>query len=169
MATQSTLSDHLFLLDTLEDHQDHIVQLLNKGQYSVLLMSEELNPHLFEQTEVIESLSRIARNGAVTDVRLIIKNPQAMVDNNPKLLNLARRLPSKISIQTLTIDPPDNKAFMLVDENSMWLQHDHQIISGENTGFANSDARAEVKQYKERFKELWRYSQSDVRLRTLSL
>jgi len=169
MVTQSTLSDHLFLLDTLEDHQDFIVKLLSQGRHQVLLMSAELNPLLFEQTEVIESFSRIARNGAVADIRLIINKPQSLVDNNPKLLNLARRLPSKITIQTLKIDPPDNKAFMLVDENSMWLQHDHHIISGENTGFANSDARAEVKQYKERFKQLWRYSQSDVRLRALSL
>lgn len=169
MARQSESSDNLSLLDTLEDHQSYIVKLLRQGRHTVFIYSADLNALLFEQAEVIENLSRIARNGATSDIRIIIEDPQMLVDSNTKLLNLARRLPSKIKIQKLTIDPPDNTAFMLVDDDKIWLLHDHQIIAGENTGFANFDAKPEVKNTRGIFKDLWRYSEEDVRLRQLSL
>ena len=169
MAKQSETDSNLYLLDSLEDYQSKILDLLEQGKYTVKIFSRELNHLLFDSTQVVEAVSAIARRSPASDVRLLITQPQSLVDQNHKLLTLARRLPSKIKIQKLTIDTTDNKAFMIVDDNKVWLQHDEEVIAGENTGFVNINAKAEAKQLSQEFSELWRYSEDDVRLRKLTI
>ena len=169
MPRPASSSEHLYLLDTLDDHQTAILKLLSEGQNNVFIFSRDLNSLLFNHAEVVDEISRIARRTPSSDVRLLIQNPQVVVEADHKLLRLAQRLSSRITIQKLTIDPPNNQSFMVIDDDKLWLQHDENIITGENTGFMNTKARAEAKSFTQTFKDLWRYSESDVRLRRLSL
>jgi len=58
---------------------------------------------------------------------------------------------------------------MIVDDNKLWLQHNENETTGANSGFVNFSARVEVKKCMDKFRQWWRYSESDIRLKQLNL
>ena len=139
--------------------------MLSGNCQNVCLFSRKLDPKVFNHSDISEALSAIARKSRLPTIQILIDDPKALIDNNHKLLNLYRRLPSKISIQRITIEPETDYEFMIVDQDKLWLQHNEGIY----TGFANYNAKLEAKKFKELFHELWKNSQSDTRLRQLYL
>lgn len=165
MATQSKTSDQLFLLDTREDLQEHLLKILDEGRKDIALFSYSLDTALFNNDAVCSAISKIARSSHVSTVRIAIEEPQALVEANHKVLALAQRLVSKISVRKITIKPQDNYQFVIVDKDKLWLQHGQEHF----TGLANYDARPEAKRFLNLFNDFWKYSQEDPRLRALTL
>lgn len=165
MATQSNASDQLFLLDTREDLQEHLLNMLKKGRKDIAIFSHKLDPVLFNNDSISAAISGVARSSHASKVRIAIEQPQVLVESSHQILSLAQRLVSKISIQKVTIEPQDSYQFVIVDRDKLWLQHSEEHF----TGFANYDARPEVKRFLAIFNELWKYSEEDSRLRVLSL
>ncbi|MEO0443396.1 MAG: hypothetical protein AAFZ92_06595 [Pseudomonadota bacterium] len=165
MARQSETSEQLWLLDKQSDLKEHLHNIVLSGQQKVFIFSRELNGLLFNHQQLSQSISRIARASRFSEVKIVIEKPHALVESNHHLLKLAQRLPSKIAIKKLLIDPQDDYAFVIVDDDKLWLQHREDS----NTGFANYDAKPEVKRFKTVFDGLWRNSQEDSQLRKLAL
>lgn len=163
MSSVSSTSDTLFLLDNKTDLQDHLVNMLQQGRKDVAIFSHSLDPTLFNDEALNSAISTIARSSPSSCIRIAIEEPQALVDANHKLLTLSQRLVSKIKIQKITVEPQDPYQFMIVDQDKLWLQHSKDSF----TGFANYDARPEVKRFISIFNDLWKNSESDARLRKL--
>lgn len=163
MSSTSNTSDQLFLLDNREDLLEHLIKVLSQGRRDIAIFSRSLNSALFNQDEVISSLSSIARLSRQANIRIVIENPQAIIDAKHKLLPLCHRLTSKIKIQRITIEPQDDYEFVIVDTDKLWLQH----AEGKYSGFANYAARPEVKRFLTVFNDLWKHSEEDSRLRNL--
>lgn len=165
MASTSDTSDKLFLLDQKEDFHHYLLALLEKGARDVAIFSRKLNPLFFDHDDINDTLSKISRASRNASIRIAIQDPQAIVDANHKLLKLCHRLSSKIKIQKIIIEPQDPYEFVIVDDDKLWLQHSEK----QYTGFANFDARPEVKRFLITFNDLWKNSEEDVRLRNLVL
>lgn len=163
MSPVSPTSDQLFLLQDSEEMREHLLQILQQGRQRLLLFNPDLDNSLFNHDEISDCISKLARQSQLSEIKIVVMHPQSLVDSNHKLLQLSRRLPSKIAIQKLTIDPPEVHSFMIVDQDKLWLQHQATIYEG----FANYAARPEVKHFATLFNELWKYSEEDPRLRQL--
>ena len=124
-----------------------------------------LNPIIFNHIDFIDALSRLARRSRLPEIRIIICDARALIDNNHRILPLSHRLTSKIKLRKLTIDPIDEKEFILIDYDKLWLQHKPE----EMLGFANYAAAAEVKNLQVVFEDLWKNSVEDPSLRQLLL
>jgi hypothetical protein len=165
MSSQSSTSKDLFLLDKPEELAEHLIKALDKANYRIYIFSRRLNPLFFNHERVLDTISTTARHSRRADIRILVERPQTIVDVNHKLLKLSQRLPSKIAIQKITTEPPDDYEFVIIDNDKIWLQHKEDIY----TGFTNYDARPEVKRFEVVFNDLWKNSQEDARLRRLSL
>ena len=161
----SSTQQSLFILDSAEEMQRHIQQLLEQGKHKVAIFSRTLNPLLFNHIAIVDAVSAIARSSPNAEVSILVQQPQVVAETNHLLLDLYRRLPSKIQCRKVIIEPQDDSEFMLVDDDKLWLQHKVGIY----TGFANYDDRPQVKQYREKLSTLWLHSEEDARLRSIIL
>ncbi len=165
MSVTSNTSDQLFLLDNREDLTEHVETMLSKADRSVYIFSRKLNPLFFNHSHIADKLSALARKSHRSDIKILIESPQYIVEENHRILHLSHRLMSKIKLQKIVVEPQDDYEFMIVDNDKLWLQHKEESY----TGFANYDARPEVKRFNIVFNDLWKNSEEDVRLRRLSL
>ncbi|MGH1486306.1 MAG: hypothetical protein ACRBCI_08790 [Cellvibrionaceae bacterium] len=155
----------LHSVDNLTDSKKHITHILKLGKQEVSLFSRNLNPQLFNNQNIIDYISLIARQSHLVDIRILIEDPQAIIDSNHQLLKLIQRLPSKIKIQRILIKPPESFEFMIVDNNKLWLQHQYTAYNG--IIYYNSPSNA--KKHKEIFNTLWKQSEECTKLRRLLL
>ncbi len=157
----------LHLLHTLEDFQTHLLTLLKNTRQRLAILSNELDPLLFSRAEINDEMSRLARNHRQADIRILIKNAQTMVAQSHSLLQLHRRLPSKISIRLLSFEPKNaDMAYVIADRRVVLMQNDQSAYEG----FCNYKAQAEAKHFLEEFDYLWgNHSREDPQLRELSL
>jgi hypothetical protein len=165
MSSQSLTSNDLYLLDKPEELAEHLIKALDKANYRIYIFSRCLNPIFFNNESVLDAVSVTARRSRRSDIKILVEQPQTIVDVNHKLLKLSQRLPSKIAIQRITTEPQDDYEFVIIDNDKIWLQHKQDTY----TGFTNYAARPEVKRFEVVFNDLWKNSLEDPRLRRLSL
>ncbi len=164
---QSPTSEHLWLLDEQESFQRHVLQMAEAATRNLVILTNHLDPSLFDNEIFCDHISRLARRDRHSQVRILVKNAKPIVEGGHKLLKLSRRLPSSIFIKKLLVEPSDNRcSYLCADKELLLFQHDE----GEYQGFANYQAGPEAQKILEEFDYLWqRQSGDDPQLRQLSL
>lgn len=166
MAEVSSVSEQLLILDGLEDFRQHARQMGIQARRQLRLLSEHLDFPVFDQQPFADAISTLARRGQYSDIRIIVKDTQPLIEQGHKLAKLASRLPSKVRIKKLGIEPTNKEmTFLLVDNNKVLFRPDERVYKG----FANYDGGPEVKNLDETFARLWQYSEDDPQLRRLYL
>lgn len=145
---------------------DYVVKLCRSASRYIYILSATLDHTVFDRRELVEAISDLVRGSGQTEVRIVVSDTRALVSRGHQLLNLARRLPSKVLIQKLT-EHPDWKGQTLVirDLNGVLFKPG----GSEHDAFYEPDSRASTQQHLDLFKELWRHSVKDPELRSLSL
>ncbi len=165
--TQSTADDKLFLLEGLEAFSNHAIKLIRQTSRNLYILSNELDFPLYSKPEIVSGLSTIARQDRNASIRILVKKTRPLVERNHQILAVARKLPSKISIRKLTLEPEDDdRAYLISDRRGLLYKRDDR----EYSGFANYNAGPEVSTILDDFNYLWQqHSIDDVELRSLSL
>ncbi len=157
----------LHILHTLEDFQTHLLTVLESARQRLAILTNELDPLLFNRPEVSHEMSRLARSHPQAEIRMLIKNTRPMVVQSHCLLQLYRRLPSKIGLRQLSFEPKNTEmAYVIADRNVVLMQNDQAAYEG----FVNYKAKPEAKHFLDEFDYLWsNHSREDPQLRQLSL
>ena len=114
----------------------------------------------------MDAISRFARRGAPAHVRVLIHTSDLIVSRGHRLLDLARRMDSKIEIRRLPDEmATDSHTYVTWDHRGYWLMPDFR----EYDGLSNRYDPVQANRLSERFEYLWEKSQSDPELRTLRL
>ncbi len=163
----SEADNNLIILSGLDAFTKHSIQLVEQANRHVYILSQHLDFPLYDNPDFESALSTLARNDRNAEVRILVKNIRPLLERNHSLLELARRLPSKIKVRRLLIEPEnDERAYLIGDRSLLLYKHD----DSEYSGFANYDAGPEVLKIMEEFDYLWqRQSAEDAELRILSL
>lgn len=159
--------DTLTLLHGPSAFARHLQQMLTSGRRYVEILSAQLDPALFAAPEVCTQLSRLAREHRFAEIRVLVRDPSALLGKRHGLVALQSRLTSKIKIRHLKVAPQnDSQGYVIVDQRQLLLQH-HE---GEFDGFCNTDTAPQAKALLEEFNVLWqRQAEEIAELRTLSL
>jgi hypothetical protein len=165
--TPSSVDEHLLLLEGLETYRKHALQIIKQSRRHLYLLTRILDFPLYNHPDIETAISQLARSDRNAEVRILVKNIQPLVERDHCLLQLARRLPSKIKLRKLLIEPEnDERAYLIGDKDLLLYQHDDR----EYSGFANYRAGPEIVNIMEEFSYLWqRQSADDVNLRNLTL
>jgi hypothetical protein len=165
MPKKSSTSEELFILETLEDLQHYLLKIVQQTRRDCLIFSRKLNPKLFNHENIHDAFSKLARSSNLAQIKILVADPTALVECNHQLLQLSQRLPSKIRIQKIQFEPEKDYEFIIADKDKLWLQHSEDTY----TGFANFDAKPEVKRFTTEFNDLWKNSDESPYLRQLNL
>ncbi|EAZ98842.1 GNAT family N-acetyltransferase [Marinobacter sp. ELB17] len=140
--------------------------LAGQARQRLWLYDNTLDFDLYDQPRFCELVSRMARRHRLSDVRLLIQDDKALTQRRHGLVELMRRLPSRIELRLLSdATPPEKEPFLLADRQGVLYRHEF----GGSQGFANFSDGGRVKSLEERFLQMWNASQRSMELRVLSL
>jgi predicted GNAT family N-acyltransferase len=142
------------------------IELAATANRQLRIYSPKLDHAVFDRQAMADAIAALARNSRYSDVRILVCDSEPMVKQGHRLLNLSRRLPSSVHIQTLSEHPnlPDY-SFVIRDTNGTI----YKPTDNDREGFYEPDSRASAKRFIEQFDELWSRSKPDPELRILGI
>lgn len=142
------------------------VELCLSARRHICILSPRLDHQVFDRIELVSALSALARRGRQSEIRILVANPEPIVKRGHRLLELARRMPSALSLQKLAEHPSWNgETMVLRDSNGLLFR----TLEGDQMAFYEPDSKARTAQHLDLFNELWRRSAPDINFRSLPL
>jgi hypothetical protein len=142
----------LVLLDELKDFTKHSLKIVEETKREILILSKALDPSIYNTEAFYQHILDMDRRDRDAHVKILVKDIRALVAGGHSLLDLARRLPSKIEIRTLLARPvQDSAAYLIGDHKHLLFMHEDQIYNGA----VNYDAEEECKEMIDEFMVLW--------------
>jgi predicted GNAT family N-acyltransferase len=142
-----------------------IIDLIATARRTILIFSPNLDQALFAHEGSLLAISTLARRSRSAKVRVLVEDTKAIAEAAHPLLELARRLPSKIEMRRLPDDSVPRRSFVVVDHEAVWVQPDYDAY----VGWSNLHDRVEARRLVDAFTELYERSTDDPELRLLSL
>ena len=152
--------------DSESDARDCLCQVLGDARRTVDIQSPYLDHAMFAYAPCIETLSAFARAGKPAQLRILIESSSRIVSRSHPLIDLARRLTSKVTILRIPEDLRQGQhSYVVADECGVWLQPDSTVY----TGWANRNEPVEALRLTGNFNYLFERSTPDPELRRLDL
>ncbi len=146
--------------------RDGVLATLDHPSRQVRIYSQLLDHALFDDEHVVSALSAFVRHGPPAHMRVLIHSASAIVSRGHRVVELARRLVSKIDIRQVPAElAQDRHTFVVADTTAFFLMPDFTDYQG----FSNIYDPVEASQLAERFDHLWERSQENPELRTLRI
>ncbi|MBW0146547.1 GNAT family N-acetyltransferase [Marinobacter arenosus] len=154
----------------LFSNEHHMVSLMDSmvGQAGqrLWLYDRFLDHDLYDRHRFRELVSALARMHRLSDIRLLIHDDKPLVKRRHQLVELMRRLPSRIELRLVNDDyPVDDQPFLLADRSGVLYRHDFY----KPEGFAKFSDGGRVKLLGENFQRMWDTGRSSLELRELPL
>lgn len=158
--------NRLIQFDSEYECRNAVGSLLANARRTVVLLSPTLDAQLFGADECLAAVSAFARRSRHTRMRILVEDTKAIAANSHPLLELARRLPSKVLIRRLPADrEPAKSSYIVVDEEAVWMLPDRDAY----VGWTNQHDRVQARRLADEFLWLFERSTEDPELRLLSL
>ncbi len=150
------------------DSEAHLAALtdsvVNQARQRLWLYDQALGHDLYDRHRFREILSALARRHRLSEVRLLIHDDKPLVKRRHQIVELMRRLPSKIELRLANPDYPcSSQPFMLADRSAMVYRHGFDMAEG----FANFSAPGHVKRLANNFQRMWDAASPSLELRQL--
>ncbi len=154
----------------LFESEDRLVALMDSvvGQAGqrIWLYDRLLSHDLYDRPRFRELISTLARRHRLSEVRLLIHDDKPLVKRRHRLVELMRRLPSRMELRLVNTDyPVADQPFALVDREGVVYRHDFD----KPEGFAKFADGGRVKLLSEDFQRMWDAARPSVELRELPL
>ncbi len=155
------------ILDGRNDCRDCAQRLIQLANHRVCIISQQLEPELYNDRNIHEHLSKLATTNRKTDIRIITHDTRVAANQGHFLIHLAQHLPSFVQIRT-TVTQAHRKfveSWLIVDDMAyMRIKN-----PGRYEGIFELDNKLETKHYLDSFEEIWEACQVDQNTRRLSI
>ena len=130
------------------------------------LYDRVLDHDTYDRPQFRELLSALARRNRLSEIRLLIHDDKPLVKRRHQIVELMKRLPSRMELRLVHGDyPATDQPFMLVDREGVLYRHD--FFKPE--GFASFADGGRVKLLAENFLRMWETGRPSLELRDLPL
>ncbi len=141
-------------------------QLLQRARREICFFAPSLDKCLLDNEQALATISSFARDSRFSKVRLLVHSSRDAVSQSHRLLPLAQRLSSHITIHECDRDDQDQVYLcLLVDDNATLYCSDPLRYQGY---LAEAD-RAQNLQLRQQFEAMWARSHPDPQSRRLHL
>lgn len=155
-----------WLFDNEHSLLDLMDSMVGQANQRLWLYDQILDHDLYDRQRFRDLLSDLARNHRFSEIRLLIHDDQSLIKRRHRLVELMRRLPSRIELRLINRDyPHEDQPFMLADRQGVVFRHNFTGASG-FAGFADS---GRVKLLADTFQRMWDAGKHSVELRELAL
>ncbi|MFP3978191.1 MULTISPECIES: GNAT family N-acetyltransferase [Marinobacter] len=125
-----------------------------------------LDHDLYDRSRFRELVSDLARRHRLSEIRLLIHDDQPLIKRRHQLVELMRRLPSKIDLRLINSDyPHDDQPFLISDREGVVYRNDFIRPSG----FASFADSGRVRLLSENFQRMWNAGRTSLELRELPI
>ncbi|MCB1675704.1 MAG: hypothetical protein KDI01_05410 [Halioglobus sp.] len=142
------------------------VQLCDSALRSLCILSPRLDHEAFDNEALAQAVSDLVRRGRLSEVKILVSDSRALLSRGHRLLQLHRRLPSSVHIRKLA-EHPDWKGQTVVTRDRDGVLY--KPADSDHEGFYRGDSRSSARPHLELFAALWRHSEPDIELRSLSI
>lgn len=166
MSRVSTVSKQLLLLESADDFRSQTLQICQGARRHLDVLSHHLDFGVFDHPPTLEAISKMARAHRLARVRLLVRDSQPLIDRGHGLVRLAQRLPTKVELRKLVVEPENgDMAFLLCDRDRVIYKGDDNVYRG----FVNRDGAAEVQRLRTIFERIWEHAHSEPKLKLLHI
>lgn len=142
------------------------LDLAQQCRRQLRLLSNDLDRALFDTPEFVAALAALARRGRDSEIRILVLDVRPVVQRGHGLLELTRRLSSKVHMRRADCLPSDILENYLVADQRGVLCHS---VREPEKAWADYNNRPVAEDYCAQFDELWGRSIDDPELRLLHL
>ncbi len=140
--------------------------LAGQARRHLCIMHPTLDAAVFDREPFCDAVSALARSTRQASIRILIQDSRPLVTRGHRLLHLARRLDSAMTIQRLSDHPElSDDALVIQDRTGLLLLP----AAGKSGAIYRPDDAASTQQQLDRFEQLWQSSRPDPELRQLRL
>jgi predicted GNAT family N-acyltransferase len=147
------------------DFVDFSVALAHSARRELFIHSPDLAREVFADSDLVEAISAFARRSRYVQLCVLVQDTDDLRRRSHPLLELARRMPSRVALQRLREHPElSSETWLLADRKGLVLRETRAAY-----GIYRPDDRALARRRWEQFKTLWRSSRPDPDLRLLRI
>ena len=155
------------LIDGRSDCRDTAKTLILGAVQRVYLATQKLEGEIYNDAEIYDHLTGIARDNRKADIRIIAHDTRVAANQGHYLIHLAQMLPTFAQIR-VTVNPPERQfreSWLIVDDGAyMRLRNPERY-----EGCYELDNKLECKSYLDSFIDMWEACDQDQNTRRLSL
>ena len=153
-------------ISTSDEHKMAAIRMAQQIRRSVVIISRELDPLVYNLPEFVEAIKRSLLNNRRATVRVIVFEPQTIVRRGHLLLDLAANLPSFIEFRKAGKGYDNfNESLYIADETG----YVYRTSAERFDGIINFNDKRKSKVLMDVFEEMWGRATPDSNLRKLSL
>ena len=142
------------------------LRLARQSVRSLDILSFDLDAPVYDQQDFVAAVKQFCLQSRQSQVRILLQNNERVQKQGHRLLELARRLPSSISIHRPHPDYLNHQEnVLLADRTGYLLRRLHSRYQG-TVDFCN---RLGTQRLSDFFSEIWHCSEPDVDLRRLDI
>ncbi len=140
--------------------------MMSQARRYLRIFTPDLDRLLYDTDHFKEQLSAFARISRHSEVRILLQLKEDIIHNGHRVLDLCRKLPSKIAIKTLTrredIDP---RSYLLADTSGIIYRPEYEDYQG----YCNFHGKNEVENLQTEFDRQWNTAFIDPHFRDMTL
>jgi hypothetical protein len=153
-------------LDSRIEVVDAVRDLARQARRSLHIYTRDLEPRVYDNREFLDAVTALATSSPHVQIRILLQNPERIVKEGHRLIELSRRLTSYIEIRTPHPDYKEyNQAFLIADETGV-LRRPH---ADRYEGALNYNDTLQARELVKFFTEVWEKSETDPQLRRLHI
>lgn len=160
------LTDGEMPLRTREEVAWVAVQLAERGQRTLDILSQDLAPLVYDRPDFVDALRSLSLESRFSRIRILLRDIDRVQREGHHLLSLYRRLPSRIFLRQVHPDHAEvTEEFLIVDSAAYLYRpfYDRFDATADFTG----KRKAEL--YTRQFNDIWEKSEADYQLRELKI
>ncbi len=155
------------LLAGRQDCGEAVKTLILGSLERVYIISQRLEPELYNDAEIYEHLRGLAAVNRNADIRILAQDTRVAANQGHYLIHLAQTMPSFVQIRSpVTREHRNFRESWLIADDGAYLR----LRNPERyEGYYEIDNKLECKSYIEDFVDIWEASEPDQNTRRLSL
>ena len=155
------------ILSDKSECKDAVASMVKQADRHVALFTQQLEPLLYNHSEVCDVLSRLARKNKLSTIRILTLNSRNVMSEGHCLITLAQRLSSFIQIRNPQTPELQrfNESWLIVDDHSMCRITNPDRYEGKLI----ENNRLEIRNQLEFFNNAWENSSPDTNVRQLNI
>lgn len=167
LAMEKDLKEEKYqVIETPKEFLDHSCQLVRACKKELRILSSTLDHDIFDTSLFADSLSQLARYSRHSDIRILVKSIDFMLEHSHRVVELQRRIPSHIQIRLIPWEPQDKAmAFIIGDNQRLLFKNDDNNYRS----FIDYNTSEQCKNLISEFDHLWQHAKASPELRRLGL
>lgn len=130
------------------------------------IVSRHLDPLIYDQAETVEAIKAMALGNRQAQIRLVVTDLRPVLNQGHRLLELAQRLSSFISVRIPGKSHKNFNEALLIADNTAYI---YRPFADRYEGEAHYQNRGKARDLKSRFDDLWEKAETHPGLRRLHI